>query len=75
MDRTSLVVQQLRLHVSTAGGMGLISGGGTKIPHACGVARELKKKKKLNDLNRHFINADMKRCSVSLVMGKCKLKP
>ena len=46
MDRTSLVVQQLRLHVSTAGGMDLISSGGTKIPHACGVARKLKKEKK-----------------------------
>ena len=59
MDRTSLVVQQLRLHVSTAGGMGLISSGGTKIPHACGVARKLKKKNKSSNLNRHFINADI----------------
>ena len=30
---TSLVVQQLRLCTSTAGGMGLISDGGTKILH------------------------------------------
>ena len=31
---TSLVVQWLRLHVPTAGGMGSILGQGTKIPHA-----------------------------------------
>ena len=31
---TSLAVQWLRLHASTAGGMGSISGQGTKIPHA-----------------------------------------
>ena len=35
---TSLAVQWLRLHTSDAGGMGLISSAGTKIPHAmwCG---------------------------------------
>ena len=31
---TSLVVQRLRLCACTAGGKGLISGWGTKIPHA-----------------------------------------
>ena len=31
---TSLVVQWLRLHVSDAGGLGLIPGRGTKIPQA-----------------------------------------
>ena len=31
---TTLAVQWLRLHVSTAGGTGLILGGGTKISHA-----------------------------------------
>ena len=31
---TSLAVQWLRLCISTAGGMGSIPGGGTKIPHA-----------------------------------------
>ena len=31
---TSLVVQQLRLHASNAGDMGLIPGQGTNIPHA-----------------------------------------
>ena len=31
---TSLVVQWLRLHASSARGMGLIPGWGTKIPHA-----------------------------------------
>ena len=35
---TSLAVQGLRLHASTAGGAGLIPGRGIKIPHAarCG---------------------------------------
>ena len=32
--RASLVVQWLRSHPSDAGGAGLISGQGTKIPHA-----------------------------------------
>ena len=31
---TSLVVQWLRLHASTAGGMGLIPGQATNSPHA-----------------------------------------
>ena len=31
---TSLMVQWLRFHASTAGSTGLIPGGGTKIPHA-----------------------------------------
>ena len=35
---TSLEVQQLRLHTSTAGGACSIPGGGTKIP-ACHVVR------------------------------------
>ena len=33
---SSLVVQGLGLHDSTAGGSGLIPGQGTKIPHATG---------------------------------------
>ena len=47
MGGTSLVVQWLRLCTSTAGGMGLIPGRGTKIPHA---THGQKKKKK----NRFF---------------------
>ena len=45
---TSLVVQWLRLHTSSAGGMGSIPGRGTKILHVvqCGQ----KKKKKNFDL-------------------------
>ena len=31
---TSLVIQWLRLHASTARGTGVIPGQGTKIPHA-----------------------------------------
>ena len=34
INRTCLVVQWLRLHVSSAGGMGLIPGWRTKMPHA-----------------------------------------
>ena len=34
ISRTSLVVQWLRLHVSNAGGMGLIPGWRTKMLHA-----------------------------------------
>ena len=34
VDGTSLVIQWLRLYTPTAGGMGLIPGWGTKIPHA-----------------------------------------
>ena len=36
---TSLVVQWLRTHTSTAGGMGSISGQGTKVPHAAGFGQ------------------------------------
>ena len=44
---TSLAVQWLRVHASTAGGMGLIPGQGTKIPHAvrCAVPTPLPKKR------------------------------
>ena len=42
---TSLVVQWLGLRASTAGGMGLIPGQGTKIPYAgCSTAKKKKKK-------------------------------
>ena len=41
---TSLVVQWLRLHASTAGGGGSIPGQGTKIPHALGHGQKKKKK-------------------------------
>ena len=39
--RTSLVAQWLGLHVSTAGGMVLITGGGTGIPQ--NIERQKKK--------------------------------
>ena len=42
----SLLVQWLRLLASTAGGMGLIPGQGTKIPH---ILQQKKKKKKVID--------------------------
>ena len=37
---TSLVVQWLRLHASTAGGAGLSPGQGTKVPQASGAAKK-----------------------------------
>ena len=39
---TSLAVQWLRLHVSTAGGTGLIPGLGTKILHAAWCGQKIK---------------------------------
>ena len=43
------MVQWLRLHAPNAGGMGLISGRGTKIPYVVGMCKiKLKKKKKMN---------------------------
>ena len=44
---TSLAVRWLRLPVSTAAGMGLIPGWGTKVPHAA------RPKKKRNDLFKY----------------------
>ena len=40
--RSSLVVQWLGLHASTAGGMGSIPGWGTKIPQAIQCAKKIK---------------------------------
>ena len=45
-EGTSLAVQWLRLHASTAGGTGSIPGCGTKIPHAMWHGQKKKKKKK-----------------------------
>ena len=45
---TCLVVQTLRLYASTAGGSGLIPGGGTKSPHAARHGQ--KQKGKVNRL-------------------------
>ena len=42
---TSLVVQQLRLWASTAGGRGSIAGQGTKIPHAVQYGQNVKQNK------------------------------
>ena len=41
---TSLAVQWLRLHTSTAGGAGSIPGGGTKIPRATRHGQKKKRK-------------------------------
>ena len=42
---TSLPVQWLRLHASTAGGTGLVPGQGIKIPHAVWCSQKKKKNK------------------------------
>ena len=44
--KTSLVVQWLRLHTPNAGGMNLIPGQKTKIPHAMHCNQKKKKRKK-----------------------------
>ena len=44
MLRTSLAVQLLRLCASTAGGVGLIPGGGTKIPQAAWATKKANNK-------------------------------
>ena len=46
MSGTSLVVQWLRLHASTAVGAGSIPGQGTKIPHATQHGQTKKEKEK-----------------------------
>ena len=48
LEGTSLAVQWLRLHASTAGGMGSIPGRGTKIPHAarCGQKRSCREEER-----------------------------
>ena len=44
---TSLAAQWLRLHVSTTGDMGSVSGRGTKIPiMLCNVAKDFLKRKR-----------------------------
>ena len=43
--RTSLEVQWLGLHVSTAGGTGSVSGRGTKMSHAVWCGQKLKQNK------------------------------
>ena len=50
-EGTSLAVQWLRLHASTAGGMGLTPGRGTKMPHAVQHGQ----KKKLNDIKESLL--------------------
>ena len=42
----SLEVQWLRFCASNAGGMGLIPGQGTEVPHAAECGQKLKKKRK-----------------------------
>ena len=58
---TSLVVQWLRLHESTAGGVGSIPGWGTKISHATQCGQKTKQNTKTNpkstikDKKGHYI--------------------
>ena len=44
-EETSLAVQWLRLHASSARGMGLIPGWGTKTPHAMSCSQKMKTRK------------------------------
>ena len=46
---TSLAVQWLKIHTSNAGGEDLISGQGTKIPHATGRGQKKKNPAKYLD--------------------------
>ena len=52
---TSLAFQRLRLHVSTAGCVGLIPGQGNKIPHAAWCSQKVKKKKRLHRIRLSFL--------------------
>ena len=57
---TSLALQRLRLHASTAGGMGSILGGGTNILHA--VQPKYKNKNKLKtggSISEHLVLTPM----------------
>ena len=57
---TSLVVQQLRLQASTAGGTGSIPGWGIKILHASQHGQNNKKKKDRKTGLKVYRNADLK---------------
>ena len=61
---TSLVVQWLRppvVHTSSAGGLGLIPGLGTKIPHATQVVK--KKKRQTNKQKQAPVGKALGACS------------
>ena len=49
---TSSVVQQLRLHASNAGDLGLIPGWGTNTPPAAWYGQKKKKKKKKRHIDK-----------------------
>ena len=54
---TSLAVQQLRLHASTAGGTGSIIGQGTKFPYASWPKHHnIKQKQYYNKFNKYLKN-------------------
>ena len=67
---TSLVVQWLRPQTSTAGGMGLIPGWGTKIPHAMQCAPPKKGEswdyKNSSSLPSHLIHPILRVCTEHL---------
>ena len=56
-NRSSLVVQWLRLHAFTVGGTSSIPGHRTKIPHAAQWSQKLKKKKRtiIANINCNFV--------------------
>ena len=51
---TSLAVQWLRRHAPNAGGMGLIPGWGTKIPHAAWHGKKKKSDTFTQDLSAYL---------------------
>ena len=60
MPKTTLVVQWLRLHVSNAGGLDLLPGQGTKIPHVGEMANNNNNNKVVNK------NKKMKKKSINI---------
>ena len=71
--QTSLVVQWLRLCASTAGGMGLIPGRGTKIPHAVLHSRKKKRARMIcfPDEDRATVEALTSSCQVPCKGTEC----
>ena len=69
-EGTSQMVQQLRLHASTAEVAGLIPGRGTKIPHATWLGQKEPNNNKINKFNICLI---ISLCSSRINPGLMKL--
>ena len=66
-DGTSLLVQWLGLHASTAGGMGSIPGWGTKVPCAVWHGQKIFKNKKIKKKKNKFSPLKKKKKEMHLV--------